>query len=283
VGSRTWCASGGSIPDLKRNVISFCQKHQPNVVLIEDKGNGTALIQDLRRDPKFKWPIIPIEPEGDKIMRAQRTSPVCEAGLLVLPQESPWLGDVRTRNQPLPLGRLHGPGGHAHAVPGSLRPRLTAGRRRGRIARNGRVQPMTEKDFKLDELPDQIKEIVGVIGLTNTMRLVNIYGGSYLVFSVKERTIGTETGTRRDIIKRLLGKKTAAKFFRHFNNRRVYLARCTQALATVRARQVRADSDSMAMAELQLKYDMSERQIYRILKADPSRSADGKPPPNIPI
>jgi hypothetical protein len=37
---------------------------------------------------------------------------------------------------------------------------------------------MTEKDFKLDELPDQIKEIVGVIGLTNTMRLVNIYGGS---------------------------------------------------------------------------------------------------------
>jgi predicted phage terminase large subunit-like protein len=91
--NRAWAADvvreRWEYPDLKRNVISFCQKHQPNVVLIEDKGNGTALIQDLRRDPKFKWPIIPIEPEGDKIMRAQRTSPVCEAKLIVLPPNRP--------------------------------------------------------------------------------------------------------------------------------------------------------------------------------------------------
>jgi predicted phage terminase large subunit-like protein len=197
-------------PDLKRNFISFCEKHQPNEVLIEDKGNGTALIQDLRRDPNFKWPIIPIEPEGDKIMRAQRTSPAVRSGASgAAAGIAPWLGEFE----------------------------------------------MEITRFPLVDFMDQVDMLT---------QFLDRFG-------------------RGDIIKRLLGKKTAAKFFRHFNNRRVYLARCTQALATVRARQVRADSDSMAMAELQLKYDMSERQIYRILKADPSRSADGKPPPNIPI
>jgi predicted phage terminase large subunit-like protein len=78
-------------PGLKRGVRSFCERWHPNAVLIEDKGNGTALIQDLRKETRL--PIIAVEPEGDKIMRAQRTSPSVESGLVLLPQFAPWAND----------------------------------------------------------------------------------------------------------------------------------------------------------------------------------------------
>lgn len=76
-------------PALKRNVKNFCASVKPHTVLIEDKGNGTALIQDLRAETNL--PIIPIEPEGDKIMRAQRTSPTVEARRIWLPDFGEWL------------------------------------------------------------------------------------------------------------------------------------------------------------------------------------------------
>lgn len=88
-------------PDLKRNVKSFCERWRPHVVLIEDKGNGTALIQDLRRETTL--PIIAIEPEGDKIMRASRTSPTVEARRVMLPVIAPWLPDFESEVGSFPL------------------------------------------------------------------------------------------------------------------------------------------------------------------------------------
>jgi predicted phage terminase large subunit-like protein len=49
---------------------------------VEDKANGTAVIQTLRR----KIPgIIPVEPEGGKLARAHATSPYVESGNVYLP------------------------------------------------------------------------------------------------------------------------------------------------------------------------------------------------------
>jgi predicted phage terminase large subunit-like protein len=92
-------------PDLKRKVISFCEKHTPNECLIEDKGNGIALIQDLRANTRI--PVIAIEPEGEKEMRAQRTSPSCEAGLLVLPYSAPWMIDFETELTQFPMSAFN--------------------------------------------------------------------------------------------------------------------------------------------------------------------------------
>lgn len=119
-------------------------------------------------------------------------------------------------------------------------------------------------DFNLDELPEQIKEIVSVIGIEDTIRLTNVYGGMTIRFSDES---SRDVGTRRDIIERLLGKKKAPLFFKHFANRALYIARCTNALKGTRDRQIRTDSDVMQMAELILKWGLSERQIWRILKA----------------
>ena len=76
-------------PDLKRAAIGLNNKWNPNAVLIEDKSSGQSLIQDMRRETKM--PIIPIMPEGDKVVRLARVSPLIEAGRVFLPESAQWL------------------------------------------------------------------------------------------------------------------------------------------------------------------------------------------------
>lgn len=60
--------------------------------LVEDKANGTAVIDTLRREISG---LIAIEPEGGKIARAQAVAPCIEAGNVFLPcaDLAPWVHD----------------------------------------------------------------------------------------------------------------------------------------------------------------------------------------------
>src|ERR1019366_9383595 len=60
--------------------------------LIEDKANGSAVIQMLARDIPG---LLPVNPEGGKIARAAAVSPLIEAGNIYLPHPlwAPWVGD----------------------------------------------------------------------------------------------------------------------------------------------------------------------------------------------
>lgn len=78
-------------PTLKHKVIAYAERDKPIAILIEDKSSGQSLIQELRRDTSL--PVIAVEPDGDKIFRAQEVSPMVEAGLLKLPESAPWLID----------------------------------------------------------------------------------------------------------------------------------------------------------------------------------------------
>jgi predicted phage terminase large subunit-like protein len=85
-------------PDLKRitkGLILRCMDlfdQLPNEVLIEDKGSGQQLIQDLQRETNYA--IIAMEPGGiDKVTRMANESPVIEAGQMWVPEEAPWLFD----------------------------------------------------------------------------------------------------------------------------------------------------------------------------------------------
>jgi predicted phage terminase large subunit-like protein len=73
-------------PDLKRAVISQAAKWKPHAILIEDKGSGESLIQDLSR--KTQLPVIPCVPESDKITRLAAQAAKVEAGLLFLPENA---------------------------------------------------------------------------------------------------------------------------------------------------------------------------------------------------
>ena len=83
-------------PDLKRAVLENYHRWRrmaPSCALvIEKKGSGLSLIQDLRRDNIH---AIGITPEGDKIMRmAAQTAPI-EAGAVHLPARAPWVEEFK--------------------------------------------------------------------------------------------------------------------------------------------------------------------------------------------
>lgn len=78
-------------PSLKRLIASHAARFAPQAVLMEDKASGQSLIQDLRAETQ--WPIIGIQPKGDKLARLARISPMVEAGQVALPQQAPWLAD----------------------------------------------------------------------------------------------------------------------------------------------------------------------------------------------
>jgi predicted phage terminase large subunit-like protein len=58
--------------------------------LVEDKANGTAVLQTLRREIPG---LIGVEPQGGKIARAQACSPQVESGNVYLPHPTiaPWV------------------------------------------------------------------------------------------------------------------------------------------------------------------------------------------------
>lgn len=92
-----WISERLLYPDLKRKIIAVANKYNnydvPMELLIEDKGNGSALIADLRENTSYA--IIPMEPtgQGDKVVRMVNESAVVESGKCLLPEEAHWLFD----------------------------------------------------------------------------------------------------------------------------------------------------------------------------------------------
>lgn len=81
-------------PQLRRQVDVQYLKHRPNVILIEDRDSGQALIQSLKQETTY--PVVPIYPDMDKVIRAQAVSPMQESGRCLIPnvsQNTLWVGD----------------------------------------------------------------------------------------------------------------------------------------------------------------------------------------------
>jgi predicted phage terminase large subunit-like protein len=93
-------------PDLRRTVVDHARTFNAHSIIIEDKGSGTPLIQDLRRDPTPAIPYpIAFQPEVDKVTRMHAQSAKIEAGHVYLPRRAPWLDDFRTELLQFPNGR----------------------------------------------------------------------------------------------------------------------------------------------------------------------------------
>lgn len=89
-------------PDLRRSIIANAERFKPSVVLIEDKGSGQVLLQDLRASTRL--PVIPINPgQRDKVVRLSGITGLIEAGRVGLPESSPWLVDYEMELASFPL------------------------------------------------------------------------------------------------------------------------------------------------------------------------------------
>jgi predicted phage terminase large subunit-like protein len=93
-------------PDLRRKVISLHRQWRnafnSYALVIEDKGSGMGLIQDLKREHIH---AIAVKPEGNKIMRMNNQTGRIEAGSVYLPNRASWLDDFRREVSEFPGGR----------------------------------------------------------------------------------------------------------------------------------------------------------------------------------
>jgi len=93
-------------PDLNRQIIDHACRFSVNEIIIEDKGSGTALIQDLGNENIGGVPYpIAFQPETDKVTRMHAQSARIEAGHVYLPLRAEWLEDFRTELLQFPKGR----------------------------------------------------------------------------------------------------------------------------------------------------------------------------------
>jgi predicted phage terminase large subunit-like protein len=93
-------------PDLKRKIVELHRRWR-NVtgdyaLLIENKGSGMALIQDLKHDHIH---AIAVNSEGDKVMRMSAQTAPIEAGSVALPRHASWLDEFRRELLAFPAGR----------------------------------------------------------------------------------------------------------------------------------------------------------------------------------
>lgn len=92
-------------PSLKRRVEALARHWQPRTLLIEDKSSGTALIQQLRAEANgIAYPTAFV-PRDDKLTRFHAQSAWIEAGHVWLPEQAPWLEELRVELASFPQGR----------------------------------------------------------------------------------------------------------------------------------------------------------------------------------
>jgi predicted phage terminase large subunit-like protein len=95
-------------PELRRKAIALHRRWRGACdgysLLIENKGSGMGLIQDLTREHIH---AIAVHPEGDKVMRMSNQTSHIEAGAVWLPRRAPWLEDFRRELCAFPGGRYN--------------------------------------------------------------------------------------------------------------------------------------------------------------------------------
>ena len=90
-------------PELKRAIIAQARHHRAELVLIEDKGSGISLLQDLTRDGlKIVQGVLPV---ADKVMRMRMQTAAIENGFVHLPKTAAWLPDYLHELMMFPKGR----------------------------------------------------------------------------------------------------------------------------------------------------------------------------------
>ena len=90
-------------PELKRAVREQQMLFKAGVVLIEDKGSGTQLIQELRHEGVYA--VQPYVPRLGKQERMYSQTAMMEAGFVFVPESAPWLEDYLHELTQFPRGK----------------------------------------------------------------------------------------------------------------------------------------------------------------------------------
>ncbi len=78
-------------PELKAAMKDQAAKWKPTAIPVEDKASAQSALQELKRETRL--PLLPQDVDRDKVARANAITPLCEAGLVYLPEGAPWRSD----------------------------------------------------------------------------------------------------------------------------------------------------------------------------------------------
>ncbi len=121
-----------------------------------------------------------------------------------------------------------------------------------------------------DLLPDIIVEIANLVGMSKTMQLVQAFGGTNLPMP-----IGVENSMTEQALISAVGEETAELLMESYGGDRLYIPRCEVALRDWRNNRLIAElkqavmngiSQTRAIRQLAIQYELSERRIYELLK-----------------
>lgn len=91
-------------PKLVETAHSLNRTKHPEFFLIEDKGSGTSLLQDLREDGTVNvWPIDP--GSESKVLRMQAETITVKTGVVKLPDQASWVDDFLLECRSFPRGK----------------------------------------------------------------------------------------------------------------------------------------------------------------------------------
>lgn len=91
-------------PELKRVVREHAALFDAAAIIVEDKGSGTQLIQELRQEGFAR--IVPFLPKSDKVVRMHTQAAMIESGLVFLPHDAPWLPEFLHELEVFPKGKF---------------------------------------------------------------------------------------------------------------------------------------------------------------------------------
>ncbi len=113
-------------------------------------------------------------------------------------------------------------------------------------------------EIDVEDLPRILRDLVDLIGLTGTLKLVEHYGGIRLYVPVKY-------DPEHPLVK-LLGAAAAQKLIEHYGGEEHFdIPVMKKALLAVRDRKIRADYAVKSRRQLAREHDLTERQIGNIV------------------
>lgn len=126
-----------------------------------------------------------------------------------------------------------------------------------------------QADIDVQLLEPLLRQLVDLIGLGPTMRLVEAYGGTRLCVPEKIEN-------NQDLLA-LLGSETCRLLSRHYRLERLVIPKAEAALRAIRNRRILADLERMSVRQVALKYQLHERRIWQIQAecGEPESSPNG--------
>lgn len=131
-------------------------------------------------------------------------------------------------------------------------------------------------------LPESVKQLVKLIGVESTFLLIKSFGGTTFPVSQNKFKWGV---VRYEMLAEVIGVNAADILTNHYGGSELYIPRCLEGMTEVRDRAIRTEYDRITLVDkfsgnhaamtLALKFKLSDRQVWNILKqADKSENPE---------